>query len=65
VTAVLARGDGRRPGRAIATSRLRPGVAASVGQVIGIEPAGVRCTVREGRLDLIETGRPEMLSRER
>jgi hypothetical protein len=64
LTAVLARGDGRRPGRAIATSRLRARVAASVGQVMALDAAGLRCAVRDGRLDLIETGRPEMLLRE-
>jgi hypothetical protein len=59
LTAVLARGDGRRPGRAIATSRLRPGVAATLGQPMPIDPSAVRCAVRDGRLDLIETGRLE------
>jgi hypothetical protein len=59
--AVLARGDRPRSGRAIATARMRLGRAAVVGEVIYLPSAGLRCAVRDGRLDVVETGRPEML----
>ncbi len=60
-SAVLARGDGQRQGRMIATARVRFGQAGSVGEVIYLPSAGLRCTVRDGRLDVVETGRVEML----
>jgi hypothetical protein len=59
--AVLARGDGQRQGRMIATARMRPGRAAVVGEMIYLPSDGLRCAVRDGRLDIVETGRPEML----
>jgi hypothetical protein len=60
-TAVLARGDGQRQGRMIATARVRFGQAGSVGEAVYLPSAGLRCAVRDGRLDVVETGRVEML----
>lgn len=63
-TAVLARGDGRRQGRMIATARVRFGEASSLGSFEHIPAAALRCAVRDGRLDVVETGRAEMLAGE-
>ncbi len=60
-TAVLARGDGRRQGRMIATARARFGEAGAVGDAMYVLPPALRCAVRDGRLDVVETGRVEML----
>jgi hypothetical protein len=58
ITAALARGDGRRT---IATARLRGASATSLGQRVYVPAAALRCAVRDGRLDVVETGRVEML----
>lgn len=60
-TAVLARGDGRRQGRMVATARVRFGEASSLGSFEHIPAAALRCAVRDGRLDIVESGRAEML----
>ena len=63
-TAVLARGDGRRQGRMIATARVRFNEASALGGRQVVTPAALRCTVRDGRLDIAESGRAEMLNDE-
>lgn len=63
-TAALAIGDGRRQVRQLATSRLRFGVAATLGEAILIPGSAARCHLVDGRLDIAESGRADMLAPE-
>jgi hypothetical protein len=63
ISVALARGDGRRQGRMIATSPVRLGVLRTLGDTFYVPHQAVQCAVSGGRLDLLETGRPRMLER--
>ncbi len=62
ITVVLSRGDGaHHQERLIATSRLRAGDGATLGRSFFVAADAAHCAVRDGRLDLIDSGLPAIL----
>jgi hypothetical protein len=61
LTVVYSKSEGGKQARLTATSPIRRGDAATLSGVFKVEAQAARCAVRDGQLDLVETGRPALL----
>jgi len=61
ITVVFSKSEGGKQARLTATSPVKRGDEATLSSVYRLEPKGLRCAVRAGQLDLVESGLPTLL----
>jgi hypothetical protein len=61
VTVVFSKSEGGKQARLTATSPVKRGDETTLSSIRKIEPNAARCAVRDGQLDLIESGLPAIL----
>jgi hypothetical protein len=61
VTVVLSKSEGGKQARLTATSPIKRGDDHTVSSIHKIDPKAARCAVKDGQLDIVESGRAAIL----
>jgi hypothetical protein len=62
LTVVYSKAEGGKQARLTATSQIKRGDETTLGSINKIDAKAARCEVREGQLDLVESGSPALLA---